>query len=111
LFLILTLASLADEKKTPWKVSGALEEACSCDAACPCWFDSKPTRSHCSGGQVNFIEKGSYGDVSLDGLAVATMGQNPDGTSMMESFGKWDFAYVYIDEKASPQQRQALEVI
>ena len=105
------IARAGDDKKTSWKVSGVMEEACSCNAACPCWFDSKPTRSHCSGGQVNFIEKGNYGDVSLDGLAVATMGQNPDGTTMMESFGKWDFANIYIDEKASPQQRQALEAI
>jgi hypothetical protein len=105
------LVQAGDETKASWKVSGVMEEACSCDAACPCWFASKPTRSHCSGGQVNFIEKGSYGDVSLDGLAVGTMSQNPDGTSMMESFGKWEFADIYIDEKASPGQRQALEVI
>jgi hypothetical protein len=112
LFLLSSaLARAGDDKKTSWKASGVMEEACSCDAACPCWFDSKPTRSHCSGGQVNFIEKGNYGDVSLDGLAVGTMGQNPDGTTMMGSFGKWDFANIYIDEKASPQQRQALEAI
>jgi hypothetical protein len=100
-----------DEKKTPWKVSGQLEEACSCDAACPCWFDSKPTRMHCSGGQVVFIEKGSYGNVPLDGLAIGFMGQNPDGTTMMESVGKWDFVNIYIDEKANREQRKALEEI
>src|SRR6059036_1290232 len=111
LLLSAALARAGDGKKTSWKVSGVMEEACSCNAACPCWFDSKPTRSHCSGGQVNFIEKGNYGDVSLDGLAIGTMGQNPDGTTMMGSFGKWDFANIYIDEKASPQQRQALEAI
>jgi hypothetical protein len=112
-FLALLSASVgvSDEKKASWKISGTMEEACSCEAACPCWFDSKPSRSHCSGGQVNFIDKGSYGDISLDGLAVATMGQNPDGTGMIESFGTWEFADIYIDEKASPQQRQALEVI
>jgi len=112
LFLLSSVPVRAgDEKKASWKVSGVMEEACSCDAACPCWFASKPTRSHCSGGQVNFIVKGSYGDVPLDGLAVGTMGQNPDGTTMMESFGKWDFADVYIDERANAQQRRALEAI
>ncbi len=104
-------AALADEKKTPWTVSGQLEEACSCDAACPCWFDSKPTKMNCGGGQVIFIEKGTYGDVPLDGLALGFMGQNPDGTTMMESIGKWNFAYIYIDEKANPAQRKALEEI
>ena len=34
----------ADTEKTAWRISGELEEACSCDAACPCWWDSKPTR-------------------------------------------------------------------
>src|SRR6266699_1978119 len=38
--------------KTPWKIKGQLEEACSCDAACPCWFNSKPTKMTCGGGQV-----------------------------------------------------------
>src|SRR5574341_1382980 len=46
-------------QKTPWKITGQLEEACTCDAACPCWFDSKPTKMSCGGGQVVFIEKGN----------------------------------------------------
>lgn len=100
-----------EEKKIPWKISGQLEEACSCDAACPCWFDSKPSRMHCSGGQVVFIEKGTYGGVSLDGMAIAQVGQSPDGETMIQSFGNWDFVNLYIDEKANPEQRKALEEI
>src|SRR5436309_3321673 len=99
------------EDKTPWKITGQLEEACSCDAACPCWFNSKPTKMTCGGGQVLFIQKGNYGKVKLDGLAVANIAQSPEGQSMMESFGNWNFAYNYIDEKASPEQRKALEAI
>jgi hypothetical protein len=111
LFLILTVVSLADEKKTPWKVSGTLEEACSCDAACPCWFDSKPTRMNCSGGFAIFIDKGSYGKVPLDGLGAAFIGASKEGTTMMESMGDWNFVTLYIDEKANPEQRKALETI
>jgi hypothetical protein len=102
------VAPAEETKNTPWKVSGELEEACSCDAACPCWFGSKPTKMNCSGGQVVFIDKGTYGDVSLDGLAVALMGENPDGTTMMESIGNWNFLNIYIDEKANAEQRKAL---
>jgi hypothetical protein len=101
----------AEDKKTPWKMSGQLEEACSCDAACPCWFDSKPTKMTCGGGQVIFIDKGSYGNVPLDGLAIAFMGQSPEGKTMMESMGNWDFVRLYIDEKANPAQRKALEAV
>ena len=97
--------------KILWKIKGQLEEACSCDAACPCWFNSKPTKMTCGGGQVLFIEKGNYGKVKLDGLAIATMGQSPEGQTMMESYGNWNFAYYYIDEKANPEQRKPLEAI
>src|SRR5438128_5999760 len=97
--------------KSPWKIKGQLEEACSCDAACPCWFNSKPTKMTCGGGQVLFIEKGNYGNVKLDGLAIANMGQSPEGQTMMESFGNWNFSYNYIDDRATPEQRKALEAI
>src|SRR5947207_2907288 len=46
--------------KMPWNITGQLEEACSCDAACPCWFNSKPTKMTCGGGQDLFIQKGNY---------------------------------------------------
>jgi len=101
----------ADQQKVSWKISGELEEACSCDAACPCWWDSKPTKMTCGGGETLFIEKGNYGPTRLDGLAVGMIGQSPAGKSMMESFGKWNFAYVYIEEKANADQRKALEQI
>ncbi|HKA35404.1 MAG TPA: DUF1326 domain-containing protein [Thermoanaerobaculia bacterium] len=110
-FLASAAAASGDGKKTPWKMSGDLEEACSCDAACPCWFDSKPTKMTCGGGQVIFIEKGSYGDVPLDGLGIAMMGQSPEGKTMMESIGNWNFLNFYIDEKANSAQRKALEEI
>ncbi|HZO99928.1 MAG TPA: DUF1326 domain-containing protein [Terriglobia bacterium] len=101
----------AEPQKVSWRIAGELEEACSCDAACPCWWDSKPTKMTCSGGYTLFIEKGNYGKVRLDGLAVGVAGQSPAGKKMMESFGNWNFAYAYIDEKADPGQRKALEQI
>src|SRR5206468_2546903 len=67
--------------KTPWKINGQLEEACSCDAACPCWFNSKPTKMTCGGGQVLFIETGKYGTVqghSVEGaMGCSTKSVNP----------------------------------
>src|SRR5262249_16194984 len=68
--------------KTPWKVSGELEEACSCRAACPCWFMSLPSRMTCDGAQIIFITKGHYGRTPLDGLAVAQFVQSPERKSM-----------------------------
>lgn len=101
----------APKELTKWKITGQLEEACSCNAACPCWFDSKPTRMTCGGSQVLFIQKGNYGNVKLDGLAIANYAESPEDRTMMDSFGKWKFSTNYIDEKANPEQRKALEAI
>ncbi|PYQ15075.1 MAG: hypothetical protein DMH00_00055 [Acidobacteria bacterium] len=112
--VLLSRMAVADKPapvKTPWRIVGQLEEACSCAKACPCWFDSKPTRMTCGGGQFLFIQKGNYGGVPLEGLAVGNMAQSPEGKGMMESFGSWNFSYLYIDEKANPEQRKALEAI
>ncbi len=98
-------------KETKWKITGQLEEACSCNAACPCWFASKPSRMTCGGNQVVFIQKGNYGNVKLDGLAIANYAESPEDQTMMDSFGKWKFSTNYIDERANPEQRKALEAI
>lgn len=111
LFLVVGAAQAAEAKKPSWKISGQLEESCSCNAACPCWFDSKPTMAGCGGNQVLFIKRGRYGKVPLDGLAIANFVQSPENQTMMQSFGKWNFSYLYIDEKANAEQRAALEEI
>jgi hypothetical protein len=99
----------AAESQTSWKVTGELEEACSCRPACPCWFKSLPSRMTCDGAQIVFITKGRYGKVPLEGLAVAQFVQSPEHQSMFESFGKWNFDNIYIDESANEQQREALK--
>ncbi|HTL57697.1 MAG TPA: DUF1326 domain-containing protein [Candidatus Limnocylindrales bacterium] len=100
---------LVAAEQTSWKVTGELEEACSCRAACPCWFKSLPSRMTCDGAQIIFISKGHYGKTPLDGLAVADFVQSPERKSMFESFGNWNFEYVYIDERANDEQRAALK--
>src|ERR1700747_3694697 len=89
--------------KPSWRITGELEEACSCRPACPCWFKSLPSRMTCDGAQIIFINKGHFGKTSLDGLAMAQFVQSPEHKSMFESFGNWNFDYVYIDEKASEE--------
>jgi len=95
--------------RTQWKVTGELEEACSCRAACPCWFKSQPSRMTCDGVQAIFIQKGRYGKTPLDGLALVQFVQSPEGKSMFESFGNFNFDNVYIDDKATEDQRRALK--
>jgi hypothetical protein len=94
-----------------WKMSWQMEESCSCDGACPCWWGNHPTKMTCSGTEALFIDKGSYGGVKLDGLSMAQFTQSPEGKTMMESMGNWNFAYLYIDAKADAKQREALAKI
>jgi hypothetical protein len=110
-FAVAFSASGQEGAKPSWHMKGELEESCSCDAACPCWWGSHPTKMTCSGGQVLFIEKGNYGDVPLDGLAIAQFAQSPEGKTMAESMGDWNFGYFYVDAKADAKQRAALEAI
>src|SRR5256885_15776342 len=94
-----------EEKATKWKITGQLEESCSCNAACPCWFDSKPTRMTCGGNQVLFIQKGNYGFVKLDCLVEANYAQRPEHQIMIDSFGKWTFSTNYIDGMTNSERR------
>ncbi len=89
-----------------WNLSGNYFEACNCDVACPCTFTSAPTEGKCTVLLAWHIEKGKYGDTNLDGLNVALAAYSPGHMLKV----KWDIA-LYLDEKASPQQREALTTI
>jgi hypothetical protein len=52
------------------------------------------------------VERGSYGDLPLDGLAFVVLGYTPEEMSK----GNWSVGLV-IDERASTEQREALTTI
>jgi hypothetical protein len=56
---------------TQWRIEGKWLEYCSCDYGCPCESMADPTQGHCTGAVAFKIDKGHYGDLSLDGLVVA----------------------------------------
>lgn len=89
-----------------WNLFGNYFEACNCDVACPCTFTSAPTQGKCTVLLAWHIEKGKYGDTNLDGLNVALAAYSPGHMLKV----KWDVA-LYLDEKANPQQREALTTI
>ena len=66
----------------------------------------QPTDGHCDVGFAFHIEEGSFNGTSLDGInfvaACYTPGPMADGN--------WTSAF-YVDERASPQQREAMEEI
>ncbi len=69
-------------------------------------FTSAPTEGKCTVLLAWHIAKGKYGDTSLDGLNVALAAYAPGHMLKV----KWDIA-LYLDEKATPSQREALTTI
>jgi len=86
-----------------WRLSGTYFESCNCAAACPCVFLSKPTEGDCTVLIGWHIDKGKDGDVDLAGLNVALAVLSPG--HMLQT--QWKAA-VYVDERASEAQRNAL---
>ncbi len=91
---------------TQWTISGKYFETCNCDVACPCVFTSPPTEGECTALVAWHIDKGTYGDVKLDGLNVALAVHAPG--NMVQT--KWKVA-AYFDDKANAAQNDALHAI
>ena len=54
-----------------WQISGQYYETCSCDFVCPCvpgQMAVKPTKGSCSFAMGFQIERGAFGNVTVDGL-------------------------------------------
>jgi hypothetical protein len=89
-----------------WYVEGVEFGNCNCDYGCPCQFESLPTHGHCRGFEVVRIDKGHFGEVSLDGVRAALIYAWPgpifEGNGEMQAI---------IDERADTAQRQALATI
>lgn len=89
-----------------WKLEGTYFETCNCNVACPCVFLSPPTEGICTVLVAWHIDKGHFNGVQLDGLNMALGAHSPG--NMVEV--QWD-AVVYVDEKATEEQKNALLTI
>jgi hypothetical protein len=89
-----------------WSLKGDYLEACSCDWGCPCKFGANPTKGYCKGVIGFEIQSGSYGQVNLSGLGLALILSAPSSPFM----GNLTVT-VYVDERAKPEQREALQAI
>ena len=95
--------------KTSWQLSGDYFETCSCTYVCPCVptnLAGQPTKGYCNFAFVFHIDQGRYGNVALNGLNFAVLGQSP---GVMVN-GNWSVGLI-TDERANPEQQQALTTI
>jgi hypothetical protein len=90
-------------EKTKWSIEADFLQACNCDYGCPCEFSAPPTTGFCEGMGAWRINKGNFGDLKLDGLGVAFAARWPK--AIHEGNGT---ACLFFDERATPQQRDAL---
>ena len=89
-----------------FQLEGAAIWQCQCPAyACPCQKNGLPTQGMCHASDFAHVRRGHYGKVRLDDMNVVMVGDLVDGTPDRL------FATLYIDNKATPAQREALKRI
>jgi len=86
-----------------WRLQGLNVSACNCAWGCPCQFMSLPTNGHCHASVGIQIDRGHFGKVQLDGLAIGGVFAWPEAIHL----GNGE-AQPVVDVRASPEQREAL---
>ena len=92
-----------NQAKVKWSIEADYLQACNCDYGCPCEFEAPPTTGNCQGVGAWRINRGNYGDIKLDGLAFGFVAHWPG--PIHKGNGT---AVIFFDERANPQQRDAL---
>jgi len=105
------VASGTTAKNVPnWKVSGHWFDVCKCNMPCPCEFAQTPTFGECDGILAYHIDKGNYGETTLDGLNILALGGFKGNIWASDGTTKIDLGF-FIDERANEKQREALNMI
>ncbi len=86
-----------------WTLKGREFVHCNCAYGCPCQFNALPTHGDCRAVAAIDIEEGQHGDTRLDGLRIAMILAWPG--PIHEGQGE---AVPIVDERATPEQREAL---
>lgn len=89
-----------------WRLEGRWLKNCNCAYGCPCDFNAPPTQGECKGFLGMLIDDGYFEDTRLDGLGFFVVVHFPG--PLHEGNGE---AQPIIDERASPEQREALFAI
>ncbi|MEW6325033.1 MAG: DUF1326 domain-containing protein [Nitrospirota bacterium] len=91
---------------TDWSMKGPEVANCNCAYGCPCQFNALPTHGNCRAYTAMRIDQGHFGAVKLDGLAWVLTLEWPGPVHLGNGA-----CQAIIDERATPQQREALAKI
>jgi hypothetical protein len=86
-----------------YKLEGTLLEVCNCGVLCPCWIGEDPDNGTCDSAMAWHVDQGSINGTDVSGHTVAVLVHIPGNVLK----GNWKVA-MFTDDKASPQQHQAL---
>ena len=89
-----------------WRIQGEEIGICNCAWGCPCQFNALPTLGYCNAGAAIHVNHGHFGPTSLDGLNFGGLFKWPG--PIHEGNGE---AQPFIDERATPEQRNAILTI
>jgi hypothetical protein len=89
-----------------WQIEGMELVNCNCNPGCPCQFNSLPTHGHCRAHIWVHVERGHFGDVKLDDTRFGVMAAWPGAIHQGNGTHQ-----VIVDDRTTPEQRQALETI
>ena len=89
-----------------WQLKGTVVVACNCDYGCPCNFNALPTQGKCEGSWTWHVDRGAFGDTSLDDLNF-TVAVNWPG-AIHEGNGE---AVILVDDRADQAQRDAIATL
>ena len=89
-----------------WTIRGRAFGNCNCNWGCPCQFNAPTSHGNCQGVLSGIIDEGHFNDVSLDGLRYVMVfwwpGEIAAGNGRQQAI---------LDERATPEQREALRKI
>ena len=89
-----------------WTIKGREYTNCNCNIGCPCQFNSPSTHGFCEAAAAIVIDQGHFNDIQLNGFRVVYLAHWPG--EIAQGNGR---RQLIIDERANPQQRQAIEKI
>jgi len=89
-----------------WSMQGTEFANCNCDWGCPCQFNRPPTHGDCRALTFMQIDRGTFGDVKLDGLRWGILAAWPGPIHK----GGGTFQAI-VDVRADDRQRAALEAV